>query len=61
MPSHVHLIMRSKEGKPDFLLGEMKRYTSNKLQELISQNTTESRKEWILWMMEKEAKDSSNV
>ncbi len=39
----------------------MKRYTSNRLQELLSQNTTESRKEWILWMMEKAAKDSSNV
>ncbi len=61
MPSHVHLIMRSKECKPDILLGEMKRYTSNRLQELLSQNTTESRKEWILWMMEKAAKDSSNV
>ena len=61
MPSHVHLIMRSKEGKPEVLLGEMKRYTSNRMQELLATNPTESRREWILWMMEKAAKDASNV
>ena len=53
LPSHAHLIFRDKDYDPGKLLKEIKTHTSKKLQELIIDNPKESRKEWLLWMMEK--------
>jgi putative transposase len=61
LPSHVHLIFRDKNNNPGRLLKELKTYTSKKLQELIIENPQESRKEWLLWMMERAGKQNSNV
>ena len=61
MPSHIHLIFRSKSGEPCKMLGNMKKHTSKQMQDLITNNPTESRKEWILWMMERAGKRNSNV
>lgn len=61
MPSHVHLLFRDKESKPDALLGNIKRYASRQLQTTILENGQESRKEWMLWMMERAAEKESNV
>lgn len=61
LPSHVHLIFRDKNNNPGKLLKEIKTYTSKKLQELIKENPQESRKEWILWMMERAGIKNSNV
>ena len=61
MPSHVHLIYRAKENNPGKILGEFKSYTSKKLQEMIKENNQESRKEWIIWMMERAGQKNSNV
>ncbi len=61
MPSHIHLIFRDKQNEPEKLLGNIKRYSSNKLQEEIANNPQESRKEWMLWMMERAGAKSSNV
>src|SRR5690606_31806550 len=61
MPSHVHLIMRASDKNPDKVLGRFKEYTSKKLQEAIELNNRESRKEWLLWMMERAGMKSSNV
>ena len=60
MPNHVHLIFRSSQETPMELLRDFKRYTSRKLIESIS-NSQESRKEWMLWMFERAAKQQSNV
>ncbi len=61
MPSHVHLIFRAENSNPGDLLRDFKTYTSKKLQRQIFDNNQESRKEWILWMMEKAGKANSNV
>nr|WP_246223455.1 hypothetical protein [Fulvivirga kasyanovii] len=61
MPSHVHLIFRAKEKDPGSLWKSLKTFTSKALQKLIEENTQESRKEWILWMMEKAGANNSNI
>lgn len=61
MPSHVHLIMRAKENNPDKVLGRFKEYTSKGLTNSIADNPQESRREWLLWMMQRAAKKNSNV
>ena len=61
MPSHVHLVFRARENNPGILLKEFKTFTSKKLKKTIVENSQESRKEWILWMMEKAGAKNSNV
>jgi len=56
LPSHVHLIFRDKNDNPANLLKEIKTFTSKALQKQISENMTESRREWMLWMFEEQAK-----
>ena len=49
MPNHVHLIIRSEEGYllPD-ILRDYKKFTSKAIIKAISENYSESRKEWLL-------------
>ncbi|ARS34595.1 REP-associated tyrosine transposase [Pontibacter actiniarum] len=61
MPSHVHLIFRAKANNPSVLLKELKTYTSKQLQKAIAEHNQESRKEWILWLMERAGLKNSNV
>lgn len=61
MPNHVHLIFRAKENNPGDLLRDLKTFTSKKIQKLIADNPQESRKEWMLWMMERAGSKNSNV
>jgi putative transposase len=61
MSSHIHLIIRAKENNPEVVLGRFKEYTSKHLQKSIIENTQESRKEWMLWMMERAGLKSSNI
>jgi len=61
LPSHIHLIFRDKNNNPSKLIKELKTYTSKKIQSLISENSQESKKEWMLWMMERAGKKNSNV
>jgi REP element-mobilizing transposase RayT len=62
MTNHVHLIFRSvNEQKPELLLGDFKRFTSNALVKAIKENPRESRKEWLLEKFKLAASHSSNV
>ncbi|GAA4424653.1 transposase [Pontibacter saemangeumensis] len=61
MPSHVHLIFRAKDNNPSTLLKELKTYTSKQLQKAITEHNKESRKEWMLWLMERAGLKNSNV
>lgn len=61
MPSHVHLIFRSEEGKPSELIRDFKGYTARNLLQAIGENAQESRKDWLLWMFEKAGQRNSNV
>lgn len=61
MPSHVHFVFRSMNKDPSGLLRDFKKYTSKKLLKAMEENPQESRKEWLLWMMEQAGKKKSNV
>lgn len=61
MPSHVHLIFRAQASNPGDLLRDFKRHTSKRLQTEIENSSRESRREWMLWMMDKAGKSNSNI
>ncbi|WP_163401246.1 REP-associated tyrosine transposase [Flavobacterium fluviatile] len=62
MSNHVHLVFRSINGqKPELLVGDLKRFTSNSIVKSIQENPKESRKEFLLDFFRKEAEKSSNV
>lgn len=60
MPSHIHLIFRSSGEDPSGLLRDFKSYTAKKMIESITNNKQESRREYLLWFFEREAKKKSN-
>lgn len=61
MPSHIHLIFNDGNSNPVKLLKEFKTYSSKAIQKMIEENPQESRKEWMLWMMERAEKMNSNI
>jgi len=50
MTNHMHLVFSSTQSNPAQLLGDFKRFTSNKLVKAILDNPQESRKEWLMQM-----------
>jgi REP element-mobilizing transposase RayT len=60
MTSHIHMIIGSNKDKLENIMRDMKRHTSEKLREAIKHHPTESRREWILWMMERAGKKNVN-
>ena len=60
MPSHVHMIIGSKGRALDKIVGEMKSFTSKSLREAITNHPGESRKEWVLQMMENAGRNNGN-
>ena len=62
MSNHVHLIFKSVDNyKPELLIGDLKRFTSNEIVKAIIDNPQESRKEYLLEQFKKAASKSSNV
>ena len=57
MTSHVHLILstESEEGLSK-IIRDLKSHTSRALRAAITHHNSESRKEWVLWMMERAGK-----
>ena len=60
MTSHVHLIIGTKENPLQNIMRDLKRHTSEVLPKSIQNNYSESRREWMLWMMERAAKKNSS-
>lgn len=60
MTSHLHLIIGTNKNKMQDILRDFKSFTSTRLKQEINSNPHESRKEWILWMMERAGKKNSN-
>ena len=60
MTSHVHLIIGSSGNALSNIMRNLKRHTSEELHKAIANNKTESRREWMLWLMESAAKKTSN-
>ncbi len=62
MTNHLHLVFRSiGNQKPEDLLGDFKRFTSQQIVMAIQTNPQESRKEWLLDQFRKAAAKSANV
>lgn len=54
MTSHIHLIIRVDKGHIlSDVIRDFKSYTSLQLKKSIKNNKRESRKEWVIWMMQK--------
>jgi putative transposase len=53
MTSHVHMIIGTHGENLENIMRDMKKHTSIALKNAIKQHPGESRKEWILWMMER--------
>ena len=60
MPSHVHLIIGTYDKPQQDILRDLKSYTSRLLRDEIRKNPIESRKDWIVWMMERAGKKNGN-
>ena len=60
MTSHVHLIIGSNQNKLETIVRDMKTHTSAQLKKSITNYKGESRKEWMLWLMERAGKKNSN-
>ncbi|MRX47909.1 REP-associated tyrosine transposase [Pedobacter puniceum] len=61
MSNHVHLIMSSRTGgKLADIMRDLKKYTAYKILKEIKESTTESRKEWMLFLFAKAGKENSN-
>jgi putative transposase len=56
MTNHVHLIIGTEGNKMEDILRDFKSFTSRELKEVIKNNIQESRKEWMVWMMERAGK-----
>ena len=61
MTSHVHLIIGTSGQKMEDILRDFKSHTSRTLRKVIAVHPQESRREWLLWMMERAGSKSSNV
>ena len=61
MTSHMHMILGSRGRKLDKTVGEMKSFTSTNLKDAIRNHTGESRKEWMIWMMERAGQKNGKV
>lgn len=61
MPSHIHLVFRSENDDPSGLLRDFKGFTARKMIKTIQSNPKESRREWLLSMMERAGRKNSNV
>ena len=60
MPSHIHMIIGSKKDKLKDIIRDMKKHTSMQLKTSIKNNIHESRKEWMMWLMERAGKKNGN-
>ncbi|TVR38057.1 MAG: transposase [Cryomorphaceae bacterium] len=60
MTSHVHLIIGTHQEKLENIMRDFKSHTSRELKKEIKNNIQESRKDWMLWLMERAGKKNSN-
>jgi REP element-mobilizing transposase RayT len=60
MTNHVHLIISSQTNKIEHIVRDFKKYTSKQIINAIQENTTESRKEWMLNLFSYAGKNNNN-
>ena len=60
MTNHVHMIIGTHQQKLENIMQQTKMYTSVKLKEAILYNAGESRREWMMWLMQRAGNRNSN-
>lgn len=60
MTSHVHMIIGSHGEEMEDIMRNMKRHTSEEIKKAIKRHPAESRREWLVWMMERAGNKNSN-
>jgi REP element-mobilizing transposase RayT len=60
MTSHVHLIIGTTNKDLEDIMRDFKSFTSRKLREEILNHPSESRREWINWMMQRAGQKNGN-
>jgi putative transposase len=60
MTSHVHLIIGTTKNPLNGIVRDMKSHSSTQLRKAITEYAGESRKEWMVGMMQKAGKENSN-
>jgi REP element-mobilizing transposase RayT len=60
MTNHVHLILSSKENKIEYIVRDIKKFTSKQIVKAIQDHPHESRKEWMLNLFSFAGKYNSN-
>ena len=61
MPNHIHMIVSSSNNTSlSKLIGDFKRYTARILYKTLVFDKTESRRNWLLWVIETEGRKSSS-
>jgi REP element-mobilizing transposase RayT len=60
MTSHVHMIIGSTSNPLEDIMRDMKSFTSRELRKAIENNRRESRKEWMLWLMQRAGESNPN-
>lgn len=60
MTSHVHMIIGSRGRPMEKIVSEVKSYTSKLLRKAIEESNTESRREWMLWLMKRAGEKNGN-
>ena len=58
MSSHIHMVIGTHGDKLENIMRDMKKHTSTALKEAIKNHPGESRREWMLWMMERAGKEN---
>lgn len=54
MSNHFHMVLSSRKSNLSDIIRDLKKYTSKKIYEAIKQNPAESRKKWMLWLLNKD-------
>ncbi|RYD56629.1 MAG: transposase [Sphingobacteriales bacterium] len=60
MNNHVHLIISSDTTDLADIMRDIKKFTSVQLIKTIKENSSESRKSWMLWLFEQAGKQNAN-
>jgi REP element-mobilizing transposase RayT len=60
MTNHVHMIIATKDFKLQDIMRDLKSYSSKKITNAIKENPQESRKEWMVWMLERAGQKNGN-
>lgn len=54
MSNHSHLIISSKKEALSDIIRDLKKFTAKKIIDTIKNNDSESRKEWLIWLLQKD-------